>query len=229
MTTKPNPERDRVIASVIDPDRRAFWAKEWDRDPVGTRKDLDTLAAILAKPVDPADMADYTRSVLAAGKPGPTVFASPTRRTGEVGERNPLVAAAHASRPGVAARAAARADAPTLFSAGDLPDFTASGIDPNVLLRVPWNARQSLAANPDQAEVYAAVEAFNGLGAEDAEYMARDLGLQGPAVDLYRANVDKWLADALTEAEVFAAVGYDDAGQNGTLPNPSRSDEWLDA
>ncbi len=55
---------------------------------------------------------------------------------------------------------------PTLFVTGDLPLFTASGVDPNVLLQLPWVARHAAArATPSDAvvilEAYGAVTERN--------------------------------------------------------------------
>lgn len=50
--------------------------------------------------------------------------------------RNPLVVAVASSNPRAYADASARGPPPTLFAGGDLPPFTASGLDPNMLLQV---------------------------------------------------------------------------------------------
>lgn len=70
-------------------------------------------------------------------------------------------AAAHAANPladwlkaefGEAFAAASRIrPVPELFAAGALPPFTASGLDPAELLRVPWWARHAVAVEPDRA------------------------------------------------------------------------------
>jgi hypothetical protein len=49
---------------------------------------------------------------------------------------------------------------PTMFADGDLPVFTASGIDPRELLKVPWYARHAVAAAPSAATVFEAIEQF---------------------------------------------------------------------
>lgn len=127
-------------------------------------------------------------------------------------DRNPLVAAAWRDLPVEAAQAQAHAPEPTLFSAGDLPDFTASGVDPKVLLRAPWNARQALAAEPSSVAVFRAVELFNGLDAPDAEALAQEEGLDGPGVADYHRRVQDWLLAGLTEDQVYGLMGFDEPG-----------------
>lgn len=50
--------------------------------------------------------------------------------------------------------------APTLFSDGELPPFTSSGVDPRELRKVPWYARHALAAAPSAGIVLGALEHF---------------------------------------------------------------------
>lgn len=51
---------------------------------------------------------------------------------------------------------AAVKDPPKLFAGGtsDLPAFTASGIDPQLLLKLPVGIRHAAAANPDMVQVH---------------------------------------------------------------------------
>lgn len=49
--------------------------------------------------------------------------------------------------------------APEMFSTGQLPPFTASGVDPEVLRLVHWRIRTSAASTPDRALVYRMVDA----------------------------------------------------------------------
>lgn len=58
--------------------------------------------------------------------------------------------------------AAAGGQAVTLFESGDLPPFTASGIDPSVLAALPWRARHAIAEEPDQQSALELVEAVSG-------------------------------------------------------------------
>jgi hypothetical protein len=45
-----------------------------------------------------------------------------------------------------------------MFSAGDLPVITASGLDPAILRFVPWSHRHSAAAEGDAAVIYTLIE-----------------------------------------------------------------------
>lgn len=152
--------------------------------------------------------------VAAAGRPvaltqaGPMVQGGSGRVPGELGERNPLVKAAWLERSDLADQARQRGPEPTLFAAGDLPDFTASGVDPKVLLRVPWNARPTLAAEPDPVRVFAEIEKFNGVDADRAELLAKDEGLEGAAVAVYRQAVKAWLMAGLSEDQLMVSLGY---------------------
>lgn len=145
---------------------------------------------------------------------------------GEIGERNPLVRAAYLTREALALQAAGRGPEPTLFAAGDLPDFTASGVDPKVLLRAPWNARQSLAAEPEAARVFAIIEKFNGLDAEEAELVAKSEGLEGAAVSAYRFAVKAWLNAGVSDDELFGLI-YND--RDPRYNKGVAADAWLGA
>jgi len=121
--------------------------------------------------------------------------------------RNPLVAAAYRDRPGEAVQAASRGPAPTMFTGGDLPAFTASGVDPRVLLQVPWNARYDVAAETSAAKVFQVVEEFNGCPPDEAEAMASTLGLdRNKGVDAYKARVRDWLVYGLTDTQLYDAM-----------------------
>lgn len=52
--------------------------------------------------------------------------------------------------------------APRMFGAGasDTPVFCASGLDPNLLLRLPYGVRHHAAASADPAEVHAIFEQY---------------------------------------------------------------------
>jgi hypothetical protein len=126
--------------------------------------------------------------------------------------RNPIVAAARQRDPRAAVAADARGPAPTLFAAGDLPPFTASGIDPNVLLQVPWQARQPIAAAPSTAEAYALVQRYSGADAEaDALFSLGNL----PANVDYQQRTQAWLAAGMTDDEVMAALFPPGSPQTG--------------
>ena len=146
-------------------------------------------------------------------------------------DRNPLVAAAYDANPDLVSRAAEQGPEPTLFSAGDLPDFTASGVDPKVLLQVPWNARPKLAAETDKAQLFEAVELFNGIeDAHEAELVAKDHHLESPAVYEYQRRVNDWVASGMTDDELMVHVGFEvpgDASSLGKKLNASSDPEGL--
>ena len=81
--------------------------------------------------------------------------------------------------------------APTLFESGDLPDFTASGIDPQLLLKLPWQARHPVASAATQAVAYQLFAAYidNVDGARIDAVCTADDGI----VD-YVERVSMWLA-----------------------------------
>jgi len=133
-------------------------------------------------------------------------------------DRNPLVAAAYDTHPDLVGRAAQQSPEPTLFSAGDLPDFTASGVDPKVLLQVPWNARPKLASETDKAQVFAAVELFNGIDdASEAELVAKDHHLESPAVYDYQRRVNDWVASGMTDDEMMVHIGLEAPGPSSSV------------
>jgi pyruvate/2-oxoglutarate dehydrogenase complex dihydrolipoamide acyltransferase (E2) component len=128
---------------------------------------------------------------------------------------NPLVAKAHAERPGQAVKAAAKAPAPTMFASGDLPAFTASGIDPQVLTQVPWNARHTLAQASTATDAYKIVEDFVGMDPVAAEIHASAAGYQGDDARYYQARVGAWVTDGMSDGEIYKSIGYaaDDASR----------------
>ena len=77
--------------------------------------------------------------------------------------------------------------APMMFSSGDLPIFTASGVDPELLQWVAWPLRHSAAATPNQAIVYR-------MAQPDADLDHR--GLQNhdgaAAFESYKTAVWRW-------------------------------------
>ncbi len=150
--------------------------------------------------------------VLAAAGASQTPPTSPTRTQLGAAKRfpaDPVGAELRARNPELANRAA-RGDTPepTLFSTGDLPPFCASGIDPQALLQVPWQARPAVASAPTQAKAYELVQTYSGPDAENlAAWDFRDVEKN------YRNRYNDWLADAMTMDEVYDAV---------TSANPAR-------
>jgi hypothetical protein len=56
--------------------------------------------------------------------------------------------------------ASADGPAPTMFETGDLPPFTASGVDVKLAAQLPWQARFAFVAAPSQAEAYRIFETY---------------------------------------------------------------------
>jgi hypothetical protein len=116
---------------------------------------------------------------------------------------NPVGARIAEERPTEFARArtANREPEPTLFPSGDLPPFTASGIDPSVLLQVPWQARVALAGAGTLAEAYKLLNDYGGPeGEERAEV---EFGyIENELVDRYYA----WLLSGIPDDELADAV-----------------------
>jgi hypothetical protein len=105
--------------------------------------------------------------------------------------------------PEALVKAAAVAPQPTLFGAGYLPPFTASGIPPEALLEVPWRARHSMAAAETPQDAYAILHAFTGLSAADAEDLAAVEYGSHPGNADYAHRVEQWLADGVSDEELY--------------------------
>ncbi len=111
---------------------------------------------------------------------------------------NPVAAEVRKRNRVLASRAALTgAPEPTLFATADLPAFTASGIDPQALLQVPWQARPAVASARTQAEAYQLVQKYGGPDGEDmAAWDFKDVE------ESFRAQYDAWVAAAKTTEEI---------------------------
>jgi len=178
----------------------AAYAAHWRRElATGQARvtDLERLAP--DEKVAAANAADLARR-------GPVVdmraVAAPAAGAAAWG-RNPLVAGARDRNPRAAMAASEKRPAPTLFAAGDLPPFTASGIDPKVLLQVPWQARHPVAAAPTTASAYQLVQDYSGPDAE----MAAAVDHSGhPANVDYEARVHSWLVEGMSGDQLYASL-----------------------
>lgn len=152
----------------------------------------------IAPPVDAA------RPYAASGAPLPSATMTamskfiPTQRVQiDPYAANPLVDDYRQINPVTLAMAQVEAPAPTLFSTGDLPLLTASGIDPQMLLKLPWEARHP-AARADQARVAAMFEEYATDGTtEDREAKATEASMtfgNDPSNLEYRERLSRWLA-----------------------------------
>ncbi len=131
------------------------------------------------------------------GQPTPLATAWSTRGA-KLYPVNPVAAEVRKQNQVLASRAAlSGAPEPTLFATGDLPAFTASGIDPQALLQVPWQARPAVASATTQAAAYQLVQTYGGPDGEDmAAWDFRDVE------ESFRARYDAWTAAAMTTEEI---------------------------
>jgi hypothetical protein len=118
---------------------------------------------------------------------------------------NPAVDELRTGEPTTFAAAAKHntAPPPTLFETGDLPPFTASGIDPQLLADVPWMARHRVAATANRTEALAMIEDLageDGLDLAAFEY-GKDLANRD-----YHARVLKWATDGAIAGDEQRAV-----------------------
>jgi len=101
-------------------------------------------------------------------------------------------------------------DAPTMFESGDLPPFTASGIDPQVLASLPWKVRHAAAAEPSTAIVYKWLEQFvhsePGVEAPTA-----------PGLDEFVSRFQSWLRGQWTNPAFRGADPAQQAAAEGDL------------
>lgn len=94
---------------------------------------------------------------------------------------NPLADDYEQVNPATYATAVAKAGPPPkMFDGGmsDLPPFTASGVDPQVLLRLPFTARHAAAAVPDRSTLLRWLDE----GAENADLYLDHPGLRAAIV-----------------------------------------------
>jgi hypothetical protein len=142
----------------------------------------------------PRDTAGRSITAPPAAEPAPAqprvTFAPPQGVTGDAATwwaRNPALD----SVPDVHLRAALAVDPnpPGLFSTGDLPPFTASGIDPSALASVPWTARHRIAAEKDRARALEMVVAWS-----DPDAVGECAEMRNDAVNRnYVASVQQWV------------------------------------
>lgn len=139
---------------------------------------------------------------------------SPSRGAGgRFGHPSPTDVSALARTPSHLARARSSASPePTLFGGGDLPPFTASGIDPQALLQVPWQARHALASAATPREAYAIVNEFTGLSPDSAETLAVTAYGSHPGNGEYVQRVEQWVVDAMDPGTVYDRVFGENEG-----------------
>lgn len=104
---------------------------------------------------------------------------------------NPLADVTRAADPDRFDAVASIKPPPKMFAGGasDYPAFTASGIDPEKLLSLPYGVRHAAAAEPDITKVYALFEEYT----EGAMLLSSDPVLKHPGLDDARARLKDWL------------------------------------
>ncbi|MCU1668049.1 MAG: hypothetical protein JWP40_976 [Blastococcus sp.] len=122
----------------------------------------------------------------------------------------------HATYPGWLAAARKVGPEPTLFATGNLPPFTASGLDVSQLRSVPWQARPAMATAPTLAAAYAIVD--DVLSDPDPEAFAAELFARHDAVQDYTASVISWLAQGQHEQLMSEPIQYPGPRQAGRVP-----------
>jgi hypothetical protein len=162
---------------------------------------------------------EQTLASLAQGLP-PDLRAAASRRSAPVnalrasGGRFPAprpeeVSGGAQGEAGAARLAAAhrRGGEPTLFSSGDLPPFTTSGIPVEALLEVPWQARHPLATAATAREAYEIVDFLALFSTPEAvqDVAAQKYG-QHPRNREYALAVETWLLNGESQEQVLARM-----------------------
>lgn len=172
------------------------WREDLRRDPAGTAQWLAILHPVLGD--------ESSQRVEAAAARRRNVSSRPTAQLGALAV-NPAL---DALPPGLRSSAATNADAPpppTLFNSGDVPPLTASGLDPERLLDLPWQARHAVAVAPTAAVALQLFERYVG----DPDGAALDFGSSQPVTDYVR-RVQQWAADWASPDALYAAHYGDD-------------------
>jgi|tagenome__1003787_1003787.scaffolds.fasta_scaffold20956977_3 hypothetical protein len=102
---------------------------------------------------------------------------------------------------------------PKMFAGGtaDVPPFTVSGIDPDLLLRLPAGIRHAAAANPDKTQVLRWFEEFSNL----AEAEIDDDGLRAA-----KLRIEDWLANTDLDTRTPEQRAADEAAEYQQFFNP---------
>jgi len=108
---------------------------------------------------------------------------------------NPIVDGLQAKNPATYAAALADGPPPTLFESGDLPPFTASGVDVQTLMRLPFAVRHFAATATTAGEVLQLMENY----AADPNASADSPGLSD-----YLMRVADWISGRNANRSPFA-------------------------
>lgn len=183
-----------VAASAADTEAVLQWAVDTRRIPPyrAAAYRAQSAAGVSIRPIleglAPACLAGETAAYAA----GPVTVRA-AARSGPEYALNPLVdeLRAHPQGGAVLCSSTGAASTPTLFESGDLPPFTASGMDPRNLLSVPWFARHAIAA-AGPAEAYQLLQDASGPdGLVAASLDDRFTGHPGNAD--YQSRVTSWM------------------------------------
>lgn len=102
-------------------------------------------------------------------------------------------------------------DPPRMFAGGtaDFPAFTASGLDPEKLLLLPYGVRHAAAAEPDPRRVYALLEGY----AQGAPVSTADPVINHPGLDDARDRLQSWLDQTDLDPRTAEQREADDAAE----------------
>jgi hypothetical protein len=103
---------------------------------------------------------------------------------------NPYVTDLSVAYPGVFAAASQRQSAPTLFAGGDLPPFTASGLDPEMLIGLPFAMRHAAASEVAPGQLLEWIE----LATAERD-RAKHMVIPHSGLEAYRQRVNSWVHD----------------------------------
>jgi hypothetical protein len=113
---------------------------------------------------------------------------------------------------------------PTFFNSGTLPPLTSSGVDPALLVRIPWKLRHTAALTPDRAVILGILEELGQFDITDDDPVLSEAGVR--AFTDYRNRVRDWAVSAaptpeLTESELSSLFGTEGTWNERT-PNQDR-------
>lgn len=123
---------------------------------------------------------------------------------------NPLADAVRESEPHRYEQVAAVKEPPKLFAGGtsDTPAFTASGIAPDQLLRLPVGLRHAAAAEPDINVVYSWFETYAGIP---------DAVIDHPGLQEARDRIDDWLENTDLDTRTPEQRAADDEAEYAAM------------
>lgn len=98
---------------------------------------------------------------------------------------NPLLNQVSKTQPAIVQVALTEGPAPTMWVSGNLPPFTASGLDPQVLNRLPWATRHWAAAEPDKLKVLGVIEQYGDFEGIEMEHSG---------LEAYKQRFSRWMS-----------------------------------